>query len=421
MSSRSSRFRPVPFYTGEPAVVRTSRVNRYVWNGVRDLMGVFDNSGPESKVPVVPKIDRITLDWMGKEAIRVLPAESQASADGNADQRMIILEIAKSFVGWAWRNTSERNPHVIARFAVEAAYDTVLRFKVASVLTTPPPRSWWREGGTLRWSPGLDGFNLPILPHNFKAVLANTEVAVGGGTALSTHILTHPFNGLQANYPWVFDPLRPPLTAIRIAAQVVEQAVGIVPMSLDMSNGPPSPAVLGIDLGYAVAAQMLSLSLPDWHIHTASRHFGKSPEVDRPEKFPVVVVNVPGPAAVAFVDDVFKRCQAVVPRPMHRWDIDRYWPPTWPASRKGTHCKDAVEFALDRLASGGVMVLLTDIVSGQYQIAKKLIDADGDLEQIDVMPGVHREVSVGYDRKVWGLYGCPRPTERLVTAWRRRP
>ncbi len=132
MSSRTSRFRPVPFYTGEPAVVRTSRVNRYVWNGVRDLMGVFDNSGPESKVPVVPKIDRITLDWMGKEAIRVLPLPVQAGADGNADERMIILEVAKDFVGWAWRNTGERNPHVIARFAVEAAYDSGFRLKVAS-------------------------------------------------------------------------------------------------------------------------------------------------------------------------------------------------------------------------------------------------------------------------------------------------
>jgi hypothetical protein len=419
MSSRTSRFRPVPFYTGEPAVVRTSRVNRYVWNGVRDLMSVFDNSGPESKVPVVPKIDRITMDWMGKEAIRVLPVLGPTGADGNADERMIIVEVAKDFVGWAWRNTGERNPHVIARFAVEAAYDTVLRFKVASVLTTPPPRSWWREGGTLRLTPMLQGFDLPIQPQAFKAVLANTQVTAGDGTAVPSHILSHPFNGLQATYPWAFDPLRPPLTAIRIAAQVVDQAVGIVPLTLDMSDGGPPPAVLGIDLGYAAAAQMLSLSLPHWLIHTASRHFGQSREVDRPEKFPVVVVNVPDPATVAFVDVVFKRSHAVLPRPMHRWDIDRFWPPTWPASRKGTHCKDAIEFGLERLASGGVMVLLTDIISGQYHIAKKLIDDD--MEQIDVMPGVHREVSVGYDRKVWGMYGCPRPTERLVTAWRRRP
>jgi hypothetical protein len=160
----------------------------------------------------------------------------------------------------------------------------------------------------------------------------------------------------------------------------------------------------------------LSLFLPEWHVHTATQFFGARQPTEMPDLFAAAVVNVPGPAAVAFVRDVIARHVSDPPRPMRRWDVDRYW--KWAADDRGAHCAAAVEFALKRLAPGGVLVLLTDIASGQFHSAKKVLEDAGGLQQIDVVPGKHRAVSFGYDTKVWGVFGCPRPTERVVTAWR---
>jgi hypothetical protein len=404
------------FYTGDTPAANASELNQAIWSGTQDLIVAFEQRETEAELSSATKIDRLTSEAMKKEVARVVKFRPGIGAERRRLDQALVLDTARDYVGWARRHTQERNPAILARFGVEVAFDTIFRLKVSATLTTPAPTSWWRETGRLRWSPDLDGFALPIRPSDFAAVRAATDPF--GATGVQKHERVLPFCGVRPTYAWAHDPLRAPLAAVRVAAAVIDRECresGVRVMSLEQ----PDPAVLGVDLGYAAVAQALSLFLPEWHVYTATQFFGARQPTEMPALFAAAVVNVPGPAAVAFVRDVIARHASDPPRLMRRWDVDRYW--KWAADDRGTHCAAAVEFALKRLAPDGVLVLLTDIASGQFHSAQKVLESAGGSRQIDVMPGVHREVSVGYDRKVWGLYGCPRPTERLVTAWRRKP
>ncbi len=405
------------YYKGDGPIGDDSKVNDNIWRAAHDAMDCLRGTGFMAAFHVDDQssarvVDLVKAD-MQREAQRVFPPRWSGTVDQNGLDRWILLEIAMGHAVGVINGSQERNPAVVARTAVEVAFDRVFRFKVAAAIVTPAPTVWDWKGTGQRCYPCPDGFNLPIRVRDLDQLRINTDKY--DLKFVANYSSTEPYCGLTLTYPWAMDPLRPPVAAVRTAASIIDNAVERGRFRQILLAEQDKPTLLGVDLGHSVAAQALSVFLPEFRVFTTSQFHGPCNIADnRPAQFDAVVVNVPGPAAGAFVWDNVQRHLQNLPT-MNRKENDVYW--NWSTPNDGKDCVRAVQYGIDKLKPGGVLVLLTDVASGQFHVAK---DAIGDqLQQVDVDPDRRLpHASFGYDSKVWGVYGCVRPTERILTVWR---
>lgn len=344
-------------------------------------------------VPLPPPLDVGLIQHIEDEARCVMR---------DRRDRQALTMHAVPYVQWALEKEQERNPIVLARFGVEMAFTDLLRMKIQSTLGDNWVRRWrWEshEGRPrLAWSPTLTtAERLPLSFNKLQDLRCATDVY--GGDVLNADNVVTPFAGLKPSYPWVMDPMRLPVAAVRAAAALIERHLGDGPLD-----------VLALETGHNVAAQALAVFMDRATIYTESSVFHHDAPISMPDQYDAVVANLPGAAAVAFVR------RALVPKPMTRKEIDRYW--TWKPSARCSLTGPTVKMAMEKVRPGGVLVLLGDVESGAVHHGAAIVRKNPNYRRVRV-GGHWKPVMFRYDRKVWGVYGTIRPTARLVSAWRR--
>jgi hypothetical protein len=393
----------------------------WISNGAQDLPDGRDLHLTPAEGP-----DTVMVGLLRQEATRIFHGKGGSTDKKTQADRDTLIDASIQPLVWAEHYCKERNPEVLARFAVETAYDNTFRMQVAGTLTLPAP-TWWlwappANGGPSRltWAPMTDGYTLPIHPRDFGRLEGST--ARFTADVIEERNLVSPFQWLRPTYTWAMDPLRPPVQAVRTAASIIlqdmpEAQLGM-PVGLftfgELGGDPPAP-VLAVEMGHSAAPEALAVFTKGRRIYTTSSIFGQGLADGRPDKFTSVVVNIPHAAGMAFVTNILHRENNNLPV-MNRMENDIYW--RWPSEDQGDHCEPLVRYGLDHLSPGGIMVILTDTFSGQLHLARKVIQDDGRMVQIPIRPQGPMAVSYGYDKKPWGVYGCLRPTGRVLTAWR---
>ena len=435
--SRGYDRRPAPHhissrYPGAAPSPDESHIERARWAAVDDLQAAYrrwvstgsPSQGNDDILLQAPeRPDNVLLDHLRTEVGRVLPSRGRPPSKHLAGDRATLLQAAYRPVAWARMHTQEVNPAVLARFAVEVAYDDLFRMNVAATLAEPWPTRWkWSVpdgGGPYRLTLTPDSAGLPINPKDFNRLdVATAEYA---GTKIPRHNSVPPFLGLRPAWPWAMDPIRPPVQSIRTAAAVILRTLGFnslgLPDSFHWTMDRTNPPVLAIEVGHSAGAEALALFLKGHTIYTHSTVFSSPTHHDVPDRFKAIILNLPHVAALKFVTDLLNRHEQDRPV-MNRVENNRYW--TWPDSDPGERWKHLVHCALDRLAPEGVLVVLGDVLSGHIHLAAKEIEHHGEMTRTDLWPGGPPAISFDYERKPWALYGCIRPTGRILGAWRRR-
>ena len=372
-------------------------------------------------IPLLSKVHRKHLE---AEVRRVLPSRYKRPSERLQGDRETLALVAHKRLVWATGNTLEVNPAVLARFAVEVAYDDLFRMNVAAVLSQPWSIIW-------NWSaPPPEGSGREVqLTKAFKSnpkkarkqfASLDTSTAAFAETQLPLHNQVHPFEGLQPSWTWAMDPIRPPISALRTTVAIIRRTLEHEGFGLPdfefMDSGTPKPPVLGIELGHSAGGLALALFLKGHEVRTCSAVFDSPGQDDLPTEFKAVVVNLPHAAAMAYVKDHLRRCEKDIPV-MNRIENDRYW--RWSCDDQGEHCQFLVQHGVEHLAIGGVIVVLGDTLSGQIHLSAREMEAHGGMEEVPIWPGGPMALSFDYTKKPWSLYGCIRPTGRLLRAWRR--
>lgn len=327
--------------------------------------------------------------------------EEACSAVRDDRDRQALTMHAVSYVQWALANTLVRNPIILARFGVEMAFSVTCRSCIQYTLGDLWVRRWkWttRRGlPWLTWSPTSLGERLPLPLSRFDDLCHATDQY--GGDVLPADNVVEPFGGLKPTYPWLMDAMRPPVAAVRAAAATIRHNLGDGPLK-----------VLALELGHNIGAQALAVFLDRGTVYTESVVFSHDAVISMPDKYDAVVLNLPAAAAVAFV------VRAIRPKPMTRKEIDDFW--NWDPCDPCPCTGPLVEEALARVRPGGVLVVMGDVQSGTFHQGAALVRQRGDYREVPV-GGQRGPVVFRYGRKVWGVYGSIRPTDRTTTAWRK--
>jgi len=401
-----------------PAIVETIRSH-----AVRDLMAAFRFGLSELQLHTDPSYyDREQPTSPAMEA-RLLVAARRVTTDRS--EHPAIVCGARPFLDWAMKYTPVRNPAILARFAVQMAYDFTYRINLSSTLTYHWLTRWRSkyvfERGEKRlqlvWWPDVTGY-FPPIPMKDKDRLALDTDRYGEEKLPPVNLVDH-YCGIKPSYLWVFDAIRPPLQSIRAVATLIDRELnGDLPDPVwEFGNHPHH--ILGLELGHSAAAQALAMFLPGAVVTTSSLIYQGTQHDHRPKKFNAVVVNLPNAAAMEFTKFILARHRSEPPWPIHRHELDRFW--KWPKSDPGNHCDFLMTLALTQLADDGLLIVLGDIETGLLHQAANLIRRDPTLRPIRIA-GNDRPVMFQYKNpKVWGLYSSLRPTGRLMAAWRRTP
>ena len=429
-----SRPRPSPRYPGAAPSPDESKVERNRWAAADDIQAHYrgwvsggcpsSNETHEIDSWGDTPLDKVLRQHLEVEVRRVLPNRHKRPSKRLKDDWETLTEAAHRRLVWATRHTLEVNPAVLARFAVEVAYDDIFRFNVAAVLAEPWPVLWeWNvplTGGTHRLSrlPDVSGARLPISPADFSRLEFST--AEFAGNQLPGHNLVDPFESLRSTWPWAMDPIRPPVSAVRTTAAVIRCTLELdgfgLPGYETWAFGTSRQPVLGVELGHSVGAEALAVFLKGHKVHVCSDVFRCTGQGNQPDEFKAVVVNLPNPAAMAYVADLLRRHDEGLPA-MSRIENDRYW--RWPSHDQGKHGQRLVVHGFNKLAPGGVLIVLGDILSGQIHIVARTVESYVELESIPLWSGGPMAVCFDYSKKPWAPYGCIRPTGRILRAWRR--
>ena len=111
---------------------------------------------------------------------------------------------------WALKHTPQRNPRILAQFAVNMAWDFCYRIDLLNTLSYHWPTQWkWsRVSGKARqeWWPDVTDYHPPISPRHFQKLLSMTGIYAGEVVRPANPV--DPFCGLQASYLWAFDAIR---------------------------------------------------------------------------------------------------------------------------------------------------------------------------------------------------------------------
>ena len=360
----------------------------------------------------------LTVDWyVVKEAHR-FPCDSGDGPDATWMTRRDLVHLAAPFVRWAKKITKETNPQVIARFAVETAYDHLCRAKIGYALANPRPLRWrWDIDSSSKMTqtmyPTMIDKAAPIRSDDFGAFQKLKPSLGPWGEGKN---IVEPVVGKMTDLR-VFDPLRPPVAALRLAAHLIEDHLG-----------PTKKEVCAVELGHSFGPQAFSVWLPHQEVHTASSVIEPdqmSREVERaltllsPSKdIGAVVINIPSRRAIDYVAAALNP-DVLLDRRLnnHLWSA--------PIKDPCAHVEGIVELGLKVARGASLIVLMGDIEHGLHHVANEVIHKSGKFEPMvfthkgKVIDTVEEPAVVVRQRGEWPKYGVLSPSNRMVSAWKR--
>lgn len=310
-----------------------------------------------------------------------------------------LLEKAEECIKQACLMSQVRNPEVLAEFAIETSYDNLIRTQVRAILNDTWVRIWKGLSTGIDCYPGYPRHGLPISRLDDFALCDDTDDYANESLPADNTI--EPFPGLDLPHSWSVDPLRPPIQAIRTAAELIKREVGDRRFN-----------ILGLELGYAVAAQALVTFLPKTAVITDSMVFDNRIYWRRSSyDYAAVVLNIPAAAAVEFVRFVLDPKQRLT-----RLLNDRFC--RWPKTEQAKGLNELVQRAINKVRPGGILVIIADIESGSYSVANSMVENTGTFTPVSVA-GNTGPVVFRYAEPPNSPYGVIPPTNRMVSAWRR--
>lgn len=399
-------------------------------HGGGHFLGLAARSGWNPRAGTPPKSH--TAAWyLWRETRRI---------DRRPWERAAIYDAAFSYVELLHLlNIHEPNPAVVARYAVEIAFDVTRRCLPQQVLGgTSSPRAWvwrWVRGRSSlfqRWLLPTTGFagahagldpSDPVLldpvddPGDAGFVVAHDVPLPGAAVrelrslpwaldTLKEGVLVELALKVRPTILWVADPLRPPLVTVQLAAEILKQA------------GTGKGSIVFIEPGHSVAA----MALAAWSgrdVHVLGGTYDEQ-EMFEPGRSQAVVLNLPRRSAIEFT-----RLHLV--GGVH---LDRLTEAAWRADRlqidRIEHVGTLVRRALDALKPGGVVIVLGDVDDGLGHVANDLLHQHEGLRPLPVQAG--DEVLDTVDRPILATFrgradrtpaGSIPPTDRIVSAWRR--
>lgn len=361
-------------------------------------------------------------DWFPLEAGEPTDHTRKAILDALAwvtdedKEHGLLLGAAYYYFAWAERfSTVQRATETLARFAAEAAFDAVCRQQVTFAVNAPWPTVWWWREGQQRRRPFHDGdrLALPFGPGDYQRLRRATEPF--SLEHVRQHNQAEPYLGLRRSHQWATDALRPPLGALRLAADLIQAEVGG-----GAGAGDGERTVVGVELGHTVGAQALSAFLHQHRatVWQASRMFANNPTVPlkvNPGGADAVVLNVPSHRTVTYTGRVLEAGRRDVPKVLSRWDVGECW--AIPEHLAGHHTAPLVELALHYLRPGGLLVVMGDVLSGVHHHAQRLIARHRN--QMPIKVAGHEIIRFQYSKQPWSPYDGLPATDRFLSAWRR--
>lgn len=414
MTASANATRWLPNYPGDAPDPRIHEGEQELWVRATALQALAREADPP---PVRHHMRIRSTDLLHREieaeVARVLPRAA-------SDDRDPVIGFALVFADGIVAQTLEVNRRVLARAAVETAFDKVVRTRVMSSLTAAPPSAWW-------WGWGRDqqGRHLPVQLHDERG--DNYQPAIVGhdihriadlpsqvDAAISTGTVAEVELDLRRTVTRWADCLRPPLSAIRLAADIIK----------NKDEHPQN--ILTLDLGHSVGPQALSGLFRNskvWWDGAPVYGLPYNHGVRRPPRqAEVVVASIPALRLASFA--------MVATHPdgrLTRQVIDDHEPR---ATRFGTdHVESFAVHALARVRPGGVLVVLGDDEDGIHHQAVRLLAPfveQGVLAAITIRGAsgtrntVTKPIWCPAASNSWRPGGVLAPTGRLVSAWTRR-
>lgn len=383
-------------YPGAAPSPDSNMAEAAIWEATHDLVEEVNQPMTPEKYLSLPPPPESLPDLT---PLLILEAERVMT---DPKERSLLIDSAKTYIKQAYMLSTVRNPRVLARFAIEMAYDRLYRQQISATLDSTWVRRLHLDPDFKRYRcwPGLPTSGLPILMsvHNLVRFALNTN-DYADKTLPADNIVT-PFAELQPTHQWSMDTMRPPIQSVRAAATVIRRNVTA-----------KRPQILGLEVGHNTAAQALSIALQESTIYTESFVFPHRSEQKMPVEYDAVVMGIPNAATAEFVKT------AINPdKPMTRWDTDRFW--KMPRSLQASFLTQLVQKGIMSVKPGGVIVVIGDIQSGSHHIANAMIKNTGRFKPIPVGGNVE-PVVFRYTKPPWGPYGVIPPTDRMVSAWMR--
>lgn len=363
-----------------------------VWEAVHDLLmeanrpcSMKDELARASAPDVLPEL-------------AALLQEEAARAIRDPNGRALLVAMAADKIRQAYILSKVRNPRVLARFAVEKAYDHQYRLIVSATLDGTWVRRWKNGHDGINCYPGYPEGGLPIRPDDLSMLGWQTDRYAAD--TLPVDNIVQPFEGLKPTYGWSIDPTRPPVSAVRAGAEVIRREFGVSRIR-----------VCAIELGHNAAAEALVSFLPQATVYTESTSFPHRADTCFPLEYAAVVLGLPNQACVEYV-----KCAIDPDHPLNRWDNDKFW--KWPKTERTAGFDKLIQDGINRVQPGGLLIVIGDVESGSHHVANSTIAYTGRFTPIPV--GGHLvPVMFRYGGPPWGPFGVVAPTNRMVSAWRR--
>lgn len=396
------RFRSHPYITPQVEDVRVtpfgSRQKRLVWTNenLKQVEIPFDTEEIRRLAPFILKeLTRAMGRWDSRR------------------KRKQLFEPAFHLMLLAMHIYAEPSELVAARFAAELAYDEDLRCMVPFTLSGTRPTRWYWEKANIRVRKGtshqvFDGSVTKYSPPFAGKAIAQLKKRPNPmPTWVAGKTITESTGHTPNSYIRALDPTRPPLLAVKLAAELV------------CGSKSSGPNVVALELGHSAGPQALSVWLPKKQVHTASLIFDSqvSPSVAAGSA-DAVVMGIPSMRAMVYCMGVLRQGR------MDRRLNDFLWSVNLP--NPTAHVEDLVELGTSYLRPGGLLVVLGDPIDGVHHCAIKAIDAVGSFfpyihewgdYQIDT---IANPALVVYPRRPWCPLGVLPPSQRMVSAWRKQ-
>jgi hypothetical protein len=345
-----------------------------------------------------PAVQPLLATALAGEAARLRVSRADAAA---------LVEDAAKFVEWARATTRVCALPVLARFAVAAAYDRAYQHILSEVIADNDyPRRWTsssRRKVVRRLIPGsaVGSVRVAFYAKMLAPLLPATAPYVEGkASPVNIHDAYH---GQRATWGCALDPIRPPMSAIRYAASLIEKFKGHGKLK-----------VLAVEPGLSAAVMGLAWFLPGSQVHMFAPALGDAASPIR--KADAVIVNLANARSMALVAAAIEGAAKTPSHTLTRDEIDPFW--RQPASDPGHHAPSLVAIALDHLADDGLLVVLGDVASGVHHQAAALVAKEPTLHAIKLTP-TGRPVQFGYEKPPWAPFGGLPATDRFVSAWQR--
>lgn len=304
----------------------------------------------------------------------------------------------------------EPNPVVRAAFGVERALDQGIQglpfnhWVPDCFLDGVAYRScfdWLRN--TAVWEP-LDWSSLS------QAALSSVrKVKVSLADVAATQILRATWRPDDLTSVATCDPLRPPVEALALVANVI--APGAQGSAVCECEPQRFPSVLGIGLGFAVAAQCLSVLLPAHRVYHLPVPFERGVKTPR-GPWQAVFVNIPNARAWAVADLLSQRRDTGY--------IERRQVLRGGDTKGDDYIIELLQLVIKHCAQGSLLAVMGD--PKPYHIALLAL-----VERGFIVPVPFAELDTG-KRGVWVDYAAgevpwaphriPRPTGKVVSFWR---